>query len=195
MYIIYIYQTFLIYYMLLRILIMCFFLLEPFVVAKLCRTIKHTHSNGCYNCCLRALNFESLSWFQRLHATNSTAGRCRKPLVSSNTHRFHVWYMIYVPLFTYIWLILIVNLWVSMYIYIYVYKDHTWILWEKLTNFLFSPVVVMSTKPPKKQLPTAESLRKKSGLVYDYHLETHTIIYHPCMVYLPSIWLICMVFM
>ena len=82
-----------------------------------------------------------------------------------------------------------------VYIYIYVYKDHTWILWEKLTNFLFSPVVVMSTKPPKKQLPTAESLRKKSGLVYDYHLETHTIIYHPCMVYLPSIWLICMVFM
>ena len=40
-----------------------------------------------------------------------------------------------------------------------------------------------NSKAPKKQLPTAEGLRKKSGLVYTYHLETHTIhawyIYHP----------------
>ena len=110
------------------------FLVEQFVVEKLCRTIKHTHSNGFYNCCLRALNFESLSWFQRLHASNSTLRRCWKPPVSSISLRFHVWYMIYVPLFTYIWLIFIVNLWV------YVYKDNTWILWEKLTNKLsFQP--------------------------------------------------------
>ena len=70
----------------------------------------------CYNYCLRALNFESLSWFQRLHATNSTVGKCWKPLVSSKTHRIHVWYMIYVPFSTYIWLILNVSLWVYRYI-------------------------------------------------------------------------------